>query len=370
MKAFHGKLRLRKSPRVRLAAPVALLCLLVSSATAHADYDPLGSGATKLTFDKSFLALLKQNGVKLSAAAPAKFKGKSITFPVVGGKFDPTAAKGTVEHEGALVFKSAGGTIPVKALQLKTTQQHSPLSAKVGGSQLKLATAKSLKVVREGFGNKVSVSKLAISAKLATRLGKKLKLKGIFKAGQALGVTATKANPETIALLGQGKAELNLDPGILAKLNSLFVAVNPIFPAEHPGAFTLPIFGGTIALDGSQGTLETQGALEFLQLGGGQVFWREPWLDLTGKAFNSEADAEPSPPYSGKVGRVTVSGLSFGSPAVANAKARTVSAAGTLTLDAATASTFNEVFAKPQGKSNVFAGGEALGSISFVAQGQ
>ena len=37
-------------------------------------------------------------------------------------------------------------SIPIKAVQLKTTQRNAPFSAKVGGSQLKLASAKSLKV--------------------------------------------------------------------------------------------------------------------------------------------------------------------------------------------------------------------------------
>ena len=45
-------------------------------------------------------------------------------------------------------------------------------------------------------------------------------------------------------------------------------------------------------------------------------------------------------------------------------------AGASLALDAATTQTFNEVFAKPQGKDGVFGAGEALGSVSFVAQGQ
>jgi hypothetical protein len=351
---------------------LALSALFALAPLAHADYDPLGSGATKLSLDKSFLALMKQNGVKLSAVAPAKLKGTTVSFPVSGGKFDPVAAKGTVEQEGALLFKAGSRSLPLKSWQLKTTQKHAPLSVKAGGGQLKLGSTKGMVVSREGFGDKVSVSTLSLSAKVAGRLGKKLRLNGVFKQGEPLGSTLTKANPTTITVLGKGKAELVLSAGIVAKLQSLFVATNPIFPAEHQGPqFTLPIFAGTIAPDGSLGTIETQGALEFLQLGGGQDFWREPWLDLAGKALNAEVDAEPSPPYPGKVGRVPIAGLAFTTPAVANAKARTVTISGaTLALDAATAASFNEVFAKPQGKDNVFVAGEALGSISFVAQGQ
>jgi hypothetical protein len=350
----------------------ALSALLLLAPLARADYDPLGSGTTKLSLDKSFLALLKKNGVKISAVAPAKLKGTTVTFPVSSGKFDPVAAKGTVEHEGALLFKAGSRSLPLKSWQLKTTQKHAPLSVKAGGGQLKLGAAKSMVVTREGFGDKVKVSTLALSAKVAGRLGKKLRLKNVFKEGELLGSTLTKANPTTITVLGKGKVELVLSAGIVAKLNSLFVAVNPIFPAEHQGPqFTLPIFGGTIAPDGSQGTIETQGAMEFLQLGGGQVFWREPWLDLAGKALNAETDAEPSPPYPGKAGRVGIAGLTLASPAVANAKARTVEISGaSLSLDAATAASFNEVFAKPQGKDNVFVAGEPLASVAFTAQGQ
>jgi hypothetical protein len=67
---------------------------------------------------------------------------------------------------------------------------------------------------------------------------------------------------------------------------------------------------------------------------------------------------------------VSVAALTLPGPALADAKARTVSVAGaTLALDPGTAAAFNEVFAKPQGKSSVFAAGEALGSVSFTAQG-
>jgi hypothetical protein len=317
--------------------------------------------------------LLKQNGVKLSAVAPAKLRAGAVSFPVSGGKFDPTAAKGTLEHEGALVFKAGGRSIPLKALQLKTTQKHSPLSAKVGGSQLKLATAKSLAVSREGFGDKIKVAKLALSGKLATRLAKKLGLRGVFKEGQPLGQALSKAQPETISVLGRGRAELALDPGIVAKLGSLFVAVNPIFPAEHVGPlFTLQIFGGTIAPDASIGTLETQGAMEFLQLGGGQVFWAENWLDLAAKTAAPEVNVQPSPPFAGKAGRIPVADLSLtGATVSPDPQARAVAVSGAvLTMQAQTAATFNEVFAKPQGKSGVFVAGEPLGSVAFTAQGQ
>jgi hypothetical protein len=358
--------------RLARTLPLAALLCLALTPSAQATYEPLGSGATRLALDKGFLALLKQNKVKLAAVAPAKLKAGVLSFSVSAGKFDPTNAKGTVEHEGALLFKAPRGSIPLKALQLKTTQERSPFSVKAGGGQLKLATAQSLAVSRQGFGNEVKVQELTLNAKVATRLAKKLKLRGVFKAGQPLGSSTTVANPETLALLPKGKASFVLAPGIAAKLESLFVALNPIFPAERPapGSFTLPIAGGTIAPDGSSGQVVTQGSLEALQLGGGQVFWAEPLLDLQTKSFSAEADAEPSPPYAGKVGRVAIAALATASVS-ADPKTRTVSVSGaSLSLDAATAQTFNEVFAKPQGKSGVFVAGEGLGVLSFTGWGE
>jgi hypothetical protein len=348
---------------------LALACGLLAAAPASAVYEPLASGQTKLVLDKSFLAALKSEGITLKAVAPAKLAGNSVSFPLSAGKLDPTTESGTIDHDGALVFKSGKRTIPLKALQLKTTQRHSPLSAKVGGSQLKIASAKGIAAKRSGFGERISVSGLTLSAKLATRLAKKLDARGLFEAGMALGRTASKANPQTIALQQRNRAELTLAPTFAAKLDSLFVSVNPIFPAEHPGPFTLALFGGTISPDASQGTIETQGALEFLQLGGGQVFWREGWLDLAARTFAPEAELLPSPPYAGKLERASVASFAPGASA-ANAKARSVSVTGTLSIDAATASALNEVFAKPLGKGAVFVAGEALGSLGFTAQGQ
>lgn len=354
--------------RRAFALALALLTLgACFSAPAQAVYEPLASGSTTLRFDPSFLAALKRQGITLAARAPAKLKANAASFPVLAGKLDPTDGRGVLEHEGALIFKAHGKSLPLKDLQLKTTQKGAPLSAKVGGSQLKLASAKGLKVTRAGFGEQIAVSGLTLSAKLATRLAKKLGARDLFEAGMALGKSASKANPETIAIAPKNKAELTLAPSFQAKLDSLFIALNPVFPAEHPGPFTLPLGAGTIAPDAAQGTLETLGALEFVQLGGGQLTWREAWLDLAAKSFAPETEIGGS--SGAKQERASVASFLPTSTA-ANAKARSVALGGSLYLEAGTAATFNELFAKPLGKDGVFVAGEAVGSVSLVAVGQ
>lgn len=349
---------------------LGMACWAAGAPPVRAAYDPVASGATSLSLDPGFRHLLRQAGVRISAVAPATLRGGVATFPVSGGKFDPVDGKGTVEHDGALVLSRAGSSIPLKALQLKTSAPRAPFSAKLGGGQLKLLRAASLEVSRQGFGDRVSTGSLRLSAKVATRLAKKLDMRGVLKAGQLLGEGSTRIQPEGVTLLPSGRAELALDPAFEAKLASLFVAVNPIFPAEHPGPFTFPIGGGRIAPNGSAGALSALGSLEFLQLGGAQVFWSAPSLDLGAATFSPEVDTEPSPPYGGKVGSVVVAHLGGGA-FTADPEVRTLHlSAASLALDAATAAAFDDAFAKPEGRQGVFAGGEPIGTVSFSARGQ
>lgn len=358
--------------RGKRVALLGLAVLLSAAPGARAGYDPVASGTTKLTLDAHFLALMKANGVKLTAVAPAKLSGRTVSFPVTGGKLDPGSGKGTIEHDGVLRFASRSGSIPLKALQLKTTRRQAPFSAKAGGGQLKIGSTGDLSVARQGFGEKIGVGRLALSPKLATRLAKKLNLRGVIEAGLPFASARTVALPAAVTVLARGDVSLTLDPAFAAKLSSLFVAVNPIFPAEHPGPFTLSIAGGRVAPDLASGRLETEGGVEFLQLGGGQVTWGDGWLDFDAGALQAEADSEPSPPYAGKVGRVEVASLSLtGSTVAGDPGRRTIEMdGGSLTMDGAMAATFNELFAKPQGRSGVFVSGEPVASVSFGARGQ
>ena len=351
----------------RTATATALLCLFLAVPCAQGAYDPLGGGTTKLLLAKRFVSFLKRDGVKLTATAPAKRKGNSLTLPLAGGSIDPTIGKGEVDSEGALLFQSAKGRVPLRKLTIKT--KHSPLIAKVGGSQLKVATSSKLSSKREGFGTELSARQLKLSAKVATRLNKKLRPKVPFKAGQPLGSLLSEARPQLVTVLATGKTTLALDPAFVAKLDQRFVSLNPIFPAEHSGpSFTFPIIsGGQIAPDASTGTLRSGGELELLQLGGGQLFWHELWLDLGARVDSAEANAQPSPPYPGKEGRVGV--LDLGAASVlSDPGARTIAVSGApLTLQAATATALNQLFAEGR---DVFRAGEALGGLSFVAVGQ
>jgi hypothetical protein len=358
--------------RTATAAILAGGILLATASPAQATYSPLVSGTTKIVFAKGFLKVLSQNGIKLSASGGATLKSGTATFPVSGGKFDPTTSNGFLEHAGSLFFKAAKRKVPLSSLKLKTSQRHAPFSAKFGGGQLKVASTPKLSVTREGFADKVTISTLRLAAKVATRLDKKLGLRGVFDAGQPLGRAVSVADPQTLAIQEAGKVNFAFDPAIAAKLASLFVAVNPIFPAEHPGPFTLPIFGGTISTAATDGAVQTLGAIELVQIGGGQVFLREAGVELSAGAYSVELEVAPSPPYAGKLGRAPVGPLSLtGASIVADPAARTVTVGNaTVGIAANLAAAFNDAFAKPLGKGEVFHAGEVLGSVGFVAAGE
>lgn len=352
----------------RTAVVLGIAVLLCISSLSQAAYDPIGGGTTKLSLDKAFLSSLKKQGVKVGVKAPAKLKGNAITLPVSGGKEDPTTGKGEVTHEGAIVFQKGNRKVPLRAIELKAKK--TPLFAKVGGSQLKVASTKKLTAKRAGFGSSYRATGLALTEKVAIRLNKKLRTKDFFHEGQPIGSLVSQPQAQRVAILAQGQGTLVPDPAFLTKLKALFVSLNPIAPAElAPGPILkFPIaVGGQVAPDASAGTLRLGGAIELLQLGAGQVFHQEYWLDLGAKSTSAEVDVEPTPAFPGKLGRIGTFDLGAGVVS-SDPTARTISVANApLTLQASTAQTFNEAFA---GGKAMFGAGEAFGVVSFSAVGQ
>jgi len=353
--------------RISLCLVSALLCPLLLSSSAQGDYEPLASGSTRLALDKRFVSFLREAGVTLTASSGASKRGSAIRLPVNGGQLDPLDGRGEVAHRGSIVFESGRRKVPWKRLVVR--KKPTPLIAKVGGSQLKVASSRDVSSRRDGFGTKLAARALRLTAKVATRLNKKLRPEARFEAGQLVGALVSEPEPKLIEVLPSGKASLGLAPAFLAKLDSRFVSVNPIAPAERQGpTLTFPLaIAGTISPSGGEGTVRTAGAVELLQQGAGQIFWQELWVDLGVDVATAEVDLQPAPAFPGKLGRVGVFGAGGGSVS-ADRTQRTVSVSNLLvTLQADTARAMNQAFA---GGAEVFAAGEAVGSLSFTAQGQ
>jgi len=361
-------MRLRGAFAAGVLAAAAALGLL-APAGASAAYNPVGSGAVKLLLAKPFVRILAENHIRIVATEGAARRGASVVLPAAGGEIDSALGAGTIETEGALSFVGAKKRVPFRELTFKA--KRAPLYAKVGGGQLKLATAGRLRDRRVGFGSSFSVGDLRLTAKVASRLGKKLGLRGSLRPGQLIGSLEATAQPTTVQLREEGRVQLALDPAFKQKLDNLFVSLNPISPAELAAGPVLSFPVGpesTLSPDASAGTLKLGGLLELLQLGNAQIFWREVSLQSDSNSLLAETDVEPSPPHPGKQPQAPLVSLQPGALVAADPAARTIAVSGeAVALTAATATALNDAFAPSQ---NVFAAGEAVGTISFSVRSQ
>ena len=346
---------------------LALLSVLAPPAAEAVEYDPVASGTTTLTLAPPFARLLASHHVSIQARAGAKRHGRAIVLPASGGEFEPLRGAGTVESEGTIVFVAGKNKVPFRHITFKA--KASPFYAKVGGGQLKVAKAGKLSFKREGFGIGFTATGLRLSAKVATRLSKKLRLGKAIAAGQQIGTMVSRVQPTTVHLLAKNRISLALDAGFVAKLNKLFVSINPIAPAELGAGPTLSFPIGSesdLAPSAASGLVKTQGSVELLQLGSAQMFWRELRLEPGVATFSSEVDLEPSPPGAGKQAQGPLLSLGAGQVS-AVPTGRTISVSGqTATLTAATAEQLNSSFS--DGKTT-FVAGETVGSLSYTAQG-
>lgn len=349
--------------RRALAVLIAGAALLAAPPAEAASYDPVASGKTTLTLSPSFARFLAERHVSIELRGGAKRQGRRIVLPVAGGEVDSAAGLAGVDNAGTIIFVAGKRQLPLRAIVFKA--KRSPLYAKVGGGQLKIASAKRISSSRKGFGASFNATGLRLTAKAATRLDKKLRLGRALRGGEEIGTLAVSVQPRTVHLLPQGRIYLAIDPAFFAKLNDLFVSLNPIAPAElAPGpVLSFPVgLESTLAPDAGLGTIKTGGAVELLQLGSAQVFWREQWLEPGSAAISSEVDVQPSPPRPGKQPRGPLLSLVPGGSVVSNPSSRTIEISGkAVSLTAATAESLNAAFADGR---PTFAAGEPVGTLS------
>jgi hypothetical protein len=361
-------MRLRRAFIAGILAGTTALVLLVP-AGAPAAYDPVRSGSVKILLAKPFARILAENHIRIVTSEGAVRRGASIVLPAAGGEIDSALGAGTIEAEGAVAFVGAKRRVPFRELTFKA--KRAPLYAKVGGGQLKLATAGRLRDRRVGFGSSFSAGDLRLTAKVASRLGKKLGLRSSLRPGQLIGSLEATAQPATVQLREEGRVKLALDQVFKQKLDNLFVSLNPIAPAELAAGPVLSFPVGpesTLSPDAIAGTLKLGGSLELLQLGNAQVFWREVWLQPDSNSLLAETDVEPSPPHPGKQPQAPVLSLQSGALVASDPASRTIDLSGEgVALTAATAAALNDAFAPSQ---SVFSSGETVGSVSFSVRSQ
>lgn len=152
------------------------------------------TGASVLTLKGTAASSLSSAGVKVSAVAPAKAKGKAITFPVASVTVGGTASLG---HSGSIRFKKGSRTLTLKAPALKLAARGSKLTAKIGGKTTTLLTVDAAKRSLNAANGTVALkgASVTLTAAGAKAIKKALELKAL-RSGTlgTLTVDATKGS--------------------------------------------------------------------------------------------------------------------------------------------------------------------------------
>ena len=365
---------------------VSALCLITLFAVAvpgaQAEGDPLARGTTKLTLEKGLMGSLGNSGVELVAKRPAKSKGGTATLPVDGGEIDPTTGEGVATHRGEIGFVRGRRSLFLGSLVLDTRRRL--LTARLGGKKTKVAFARKISFVREGYGTRITVSELSLTGHLARKLDSRLRVR-FFKAGRSFARSSSATEPLTVKVIpielgihGQGFMYLRPLAEVVSKLAAKDISY-PEYPCTPPcpntvwtignaryfggGYFTMGfhITGGRIAPDRSMGEITAEGGIRVFtnhpEVNPSVVILRDFTLDLTANTITADVELQPSPPAPGDIGRVTVGTIDR------NAIKGDTRDFDAVRLTARTASVINQVFPGPAAAD--FSAGDALFSLSY-----
>ncbi len=361
-----------------------LVSLLLFASAASAARDPIASGATDLHMKKGFLRKLSNAAITVTGIREGVATGNKVGLTVTGGMLDPTNAEGHLEAEGGFKLSLGNRGVPIYNVSVNTVK--GSVYATVAKAHMQFATFGTPLVAREGFGANFKANQLVLTEKATRRISNQLGLTGNLrlKAGRVISNLYSSAQPGTVTVLPQGNAALTPDATTLSKFAAKGVKVpggiTPIAPAVAPTPATLqfPIVGGTIAPDGSAGTLQTTGGAEITKKTttlSPTVKLNNIAIDFGTKAATVELEILPTPPFPGATGRASIADLTLPSGSVvANPVTRQISiTAAEAKLQAVTATTLNSVFNQPAPEpppSSNFVVGDPFGTFSLVVQAQ
>lgn len=336
-----GRARGKKMLPVAVVATALIAMLAIASVASAATPNPISSGTTTLTINAKLLKSAKQAGIKITAVKPAKIKGSKATFAVTGGEIEATTGAGTITHSGGLKITWGKKSVALKSFTVSTSGKS--LSAKIGGKTIKVASLSGVSATRLGFGNGITAKKVKLTSAGANALNQKLtpkptktkvkkngktivktvKVKPPFKANALLGSSNTEVEVGTDNVLAKETMVFNGDPTLLGKLKDVGVELQTISPTGASGTtFTSPIAGGTIAPNGSTGTVNSSGGLKLVQnLTGGpstSITLANIGVDLGAKTAGvevigeSNAESEGKKPLNvGNLGRSSIADLTI-----------------------------------------------------------
>ncbi|HEY5708877.1 MAG TPA: hypothetical protein VIS51_05740 [Solirubrobacterales bacterium] len=353
------------------AIACSLLFALLGVAPASAS---VGEGSTRLRLDADLYGALRESDVKVEALKPGKAKGRTAVLPVSSGMLGAAARSGYLFNDGGMRFRTGRRTATLRSLTLNLTEEW--LSAKIGATQMKVATTHGLRTGRDGFGSIIVLKRLALTTRAANALNRALGLNGVFAPGAKLADLRTAVHPDELSIAA-GAFKLTFDEAFRTKLQALDVAVQPFestVVGSTPLSVSIPIMRGYLTPDLQTGFFSTEAGFRMVQGGpppgvemppDSELVLGGTGIILESKSFLGYLLAWPSP-CSGSGAFAT---LDFGgATATADPGTRTiVMPTAVASLGPSMADCLNENFAKPKGPP-VFEAGERVGIFSFELQ--
>ncbi len=240
-----------------VACLTALALLLVLASTAPARV-VIGDGKARLTLDRSLARQLAQHGIQLEGRGTAAAAGRIVKLPIAAGATNGAAGRGALTLGGGFAFDRGNRVAKVGDILVNTGRGQSV--ARIAGNHRILAKHEGMKTSPAGFGTRILIPRLTLTANTAAALNSKLRLDGIFRRGQRLGSLVMVAIPATVPI-ERGTLAIGGPESTFSKLESIEVQLGiwgatGRWRAGIENYWLFELTPSTIAPDASAGTLE------------------------------------------------------------------------------------------------------------------
>lgn len=249
------------SPLIRRAAPpIGVLAFLLALApAASAARVDLAGGDTNVRVDRGTLSAVTGAGIAIAPTGAAEATGRRVRFPITGGRLDPAAGAGTVNHRGGLRFSRSGRSLELTRFRI----QGRFLSALAGGDRVRILRLRAGAAVVRRTATTTTVSSVrleltragarALNATLGTHL---------FARGIALGTARVHARLAEL-FIEDGSTSLAVDPGAASALASQGIVPGLVAPASanSDGSLAFPITRGRVDARTFAGLIRHSGGL-------------------------------------------------------------------------------------------------------------
>jgi hypothetical protein len=156
----------------------------------------VSGGRAELTLDRNLARQLAREGVGVEGTGAATATARTIDMPLVAGVASSPRTGTALTLAGG--FALDGGNRVARVGEILVNVSRGQSTARIAGKHRILAKHGRLRSSPAGFGTRIQIGDLRLTAGTAAALNRKLGLDGVFRPGQRLGSLVLVAIPETV----------------------------------------------------------------------------------------------------------------------------------------------------------------------------